>query len=185
MDNNRPDRDARGRFVSDDDDRYSGRRASASHSGGGGGRYADDDDRGRGRSGWHGDPEGHADASRRGWDGRRDDEDDRRGSRGYDARDARGRFIDDDRGRYDSARGDDRGRYGRDDDRGGSSRGHGGWFGDSGGHAEAARRGWDGRRDPLALDYGRWTLADAATGDVVTQSTDLDVIERELRKGRR
>jgi hypothetical protein len=38
----------------------------------GGGRYSDDDDdrgRGRGRSqgGWFGDPEGHSEASRRGW----------------------------------------------------------------------------------------------------------------------
>jgi hypothetical protein len=38
------------------------------------------------------------------------------------------------------------------------------------------------RRDPRALDYGRWTLVNAATGSVVlggelAKSTDLDSIE--------
>jgi hypothetical protein len=174
------DRDDRGRFMSDDDDRY------------GRGRSRDDDRRYRARSdrddddgrGWRGDPEGHSEASRRGWaerdrsEGRsfRDDDDDRRyGARGGDRdRDERGRFVSeddrgyssrsddrdrDDRGRFvgDDDRGgrsrgydrdrDERGRY-MDDDRGGSrSRGQGGWFGDSRGHAEAARRGWDDRDD--------------------------------------
>jgi hypothetical protein len=194
------DRDERGRFM-DDDDRGRGR---GSRDRDDEGRYSsrgssrDDDD----RRGWHGDPEGHAEASRRGWDERRggesrsfrqDDDDRRYSSRGYDRdrdergrfadeddrgyssrgndrdrdergrftdedgrgyssrgndRDERGRFADDDR-RY-SARGpdrdrDERGRFSDDDDRGGRGRGQGGWFGDSRGHAEAARRGWEDR----------------------------------------
>ena len=115
------------------------------------GRFVSDDDRGgRGRS-----------------SGR--DSDDRE-------RDSRGRFMsdrDDDRGRSRGGRDDDRG-YSRssrsyDDDRRSSSRryddddrsysrdrGQGGWFGDSEGHAEAARRGWDHRRDDDDdRDYGR------------------------------
>jgi hemerythrin superfamily protein len=105
------ERDDRGRFMSDDDDRrYSSR-----------GR--DDDDRGRGRGGWFGDPEGHSEAARRGWD-ERDDE-----------RSRSTRSRDDDR-RYSSRSRDD-------DDR--RDRGQGGWFGDSRGHSEAARRGWEDR----------------------------------------
>jgi hypothetical protein len=64
-------------------------------------------------------------------------------------RDDQGRFVsDDDDGRYRGRRG---GSYGRgadyDDDRR-SSRGGGqsGWYGDSGGHSEASRRGWEDRR---------------------------------------
>ena len=110
-----------------DDRRYAG----ASRSGGGT-RYRDDDDgrgRGRGHGGWFGDPEGHSEASRRGWD----------------EREGRGRHRDDDDDRYASS-----GRSGsrdRDDDDGDyrRSRGHGGWFGDSRGHSEAARRGWEHR----------------------------------------
>lgn len=97
-----------------------------------------------GRSGWFGDSEGHSEASRRGWDDRggsrsssgsgrggRDD-DDRGGSRSSRSRD------DDDRGTSRSGRGSS-----RDDD---DDRGHGGWFGDSRGHSEASRRGWESRR---------------------------------------
>ena len=122
------DRDERGRFVSDDDDRAS--RGGHSASGGRRGRGYDDDD-GRG---WYGDPRGHAEASRRGWEERsfssRDD-DDRHGGH------SRGR---DEEGRFTS-------RGGRDDDdyRRSAGRGHGGWFGDSEGHSEAARRGYDER----------------------------------------
>jgi hemerythrin superfamily protein len=111
------DRDDRGRFMSDDDRRYSSR-----------GR--DDDDRGRGRDrgqgGWFGDPEGHAEAARRGWDERDDDR----------GRSSTRSSRDDDR-RYSSRSRDD-------DDR--RDRGQGGWFGDSRGHSEAARRGWEERR---------------------------------------
>lgn len=104
------DRDSRGRFMRDrDNGRYSSQRdddgdyrryASAR-------RYDDDrrsysrgrdDDysRDRGQGGWFGDPEGHAEAARRGWDHRRDDDDDRYGSRGRSSR------RDDDGDRYGS-----------------------------------------------------------------------------------
>lgn len=69
-------------------------------------------------------------------------------------RDDRGRFASDDdegRGRSYSSRGrdrDDQGRFMSDDEgrssRGGG-RGHGGWFGDSEGHSQASREGWDER----------------------------------------
>jgi hypothetical protein len=100
-------------------------------------RYDDDedDDRrgGRGHGGWYGDPEGHSEASRRGWDERggsrsRYRDDDRRHS--MPGRDDDGRFTSS-RSRYDD---DD------DDDRRGS-RGHGGWYSDPEGHSQAARRG--------------------------------------------
>jgi hemerythrin superfamily protein len=158
-------RDERGRFTSDDDDRR-GRSASSR---GGRSRYDDDEDdndrggRGRGRGGWFGDSEGHSraaherfeddDDDRRGSSRRsrsRDDDDDDRGGRGRGgwfgdseghSRAARERFDDneDDRGG-----GSRRSRGGRDDDddddRGGRGRGRGGWFGDSEGHARAARQ---------------------------------------------
>ena len=111
-------RQGRGRSrYDDDDDDYRGARSTRS-------RYDDDDDdrRGRGHGGWFGDPEGHSQAARRGR-GRDDDDDDRggrsrRGSSGTSS--SRSSRSDDDDGR--------------------------GWFGDSRGHAEAARRGWQHRR---------------------------------------
>ena len=152
------ERDERGRFVSDDDDRDYRRRSS------GRSRYDDDDRRsmrsrdeegrftssrsrynddedddrrgGRGHGGWYGDPEGHSEASRRGWEerggsrARYRDDDDRRSMR---SRDDEGRFTSS-RSRYDD---DD------DDRRGGRS--HGGWYGDPEGHSEASRRGWEER----------------------------------------
>jgi hypothetical protein len=69
------------------------------------------------------DPRGHAEAARRGWE-------ERRGSRYEDDDDRYYR-----RSRYDEDEDDRRGRSG-----------HGGWFGDPRGHAEAARRGWRERR---------------------------------------
>lgn len=126
-------RDEHGRFV-EEGSRRQGQRMR---------NYDDDDDR-RSRSrgdddderGWHGESRRHSQAAQRGWEtrrgGRYDDDDDDRNMR-------RGRDYDDDR------RGG-RGRYDDDDDRRSSrsgGRGHGGWFGDSEGHAEAARRGWD------------------------------------------
>jgi hypothetical protein len=87
----------------------------------------DDDDRNQG--GWFGDSEGHSEAARRGWEERGSS----RGSRSS-------RDDDDDRG-MSSRRGGMSSRSSRDDD----DRGHGGWFGDSEGHSEAARRGWDER----------------------------------------
>ena len=164
-----PERDERGRFMSDDDRAYGRSRSRydddddyrrgggrgwygdpeghaeagrMSHGGRGGRyRYEDDDDRsyrsrsryeddedrrgGRSQGGWSGDPEGHSEASRRGWENRGG---------------GRSRYEDDERGSY-------RSRYGEDDDgrssRGG--RGHGGWYGDPEGHAEASRQGWEHR----------------------------------------
>lgn len=161
------DRDSRGRFTSDHDqgrgrssDRDDDRRYGQGRDDDRGGAYSrqsrhdddrrsyssgrDDDDRDRGQGGWFGDSQGHAEAARRGWDNRRDDDD----NRGYSSRGgSSGR--DDDRGGYSrqSRYDDDRRSSGRDrydDDR---DRGQQGWFGDSQGHAEAARRGWDNRRD--------------------------------------
>ena len=42
------------------------------------------------------------------------------------------------------------------------------------------------RRDPLALDYGRFSLVDAASGEVVLGGTrDIAQVETQLRDGRR
>jgi len=110
----------------DDEGRFIGSRS----------RYDDDDDRrgGRGHGGWYGDPQGHSEASQRGWEERegsdtryRDDDDDRR--RHMPARDDEGRFT------------SSRSRYDDDDDARRGSRGHGGWYGDPVGHSQAARRG--------------------------------------------
>lgn len=150
-----PERDEYGRFMSDDESegRGGGR--------GGSGRYASrgrDDDEGRyssrgggsddrGQGGWFGDPEGHSEASRKGWEHR---EQEGRMSRGgdYDERRYSSRSRDDDDRRY-GARGGRGGesRSGGYESRGDYSqdRGQGGWFGDSEGHAEAARKGWDER----------------------------------------
>lgn len=108
------ERDERGRFMSDDDDDRRGARAG-SYGGGGGSRG--------GHGGWSGDPRGHSEAARRGWESRGHEEDRRYGSRSGSGRD-----------------------YGRDRDDGGRHEGHGGWFGDSRGHADASRRGWQHRR---------------------------------------
>jgi hypothetical protein len=185
------ERDENGRFMSDDDDNRGSSRGSSSRSRG---NY-DDDDRGswrgsssrgggQGQGGWFGDSQGHSEASRRGWEERegwssrgrssRDDDDDRRSSRGGNDDDRRssrsgssggrsqGGWFGDSEGHSEAARrgweeregSNTRGRSSRDDDddrrssRGGSSRGNegrGGWFGDSEGHSEAARRGWEER----------------------------------------
>jgi hypothetical protein len=124
------DRDQRGRFTGDDDDRsYRSR-----------GREDDDyrgrSSGGRSQSGWFGDPQGHSEASRRGWD-------ERGGSSGRSS--YRG---EDDRGYRSSSRDDDRGRSSGD-------RGQGGWFGDPEGHAEASRRGWDEREGRSGGSQGR------------------------------
>ena len=114
-------RDEEGRFMSDD------RGRNGNDDRGRGGRYRDDDDRNGGR-GWYGDPRGHAEASHRGWEHRES---------GRYVESGRYADDDDDRRGY-AARG---GRYEDHDHRGG----HGGWFGDHDGHAEAARRGWRNR----------------------------------------
>jgi hypothetical protein len=161
-----PERDERGRFMSDDDDdrRYRSRRRD------------DDDDRGRGRGGWFGDSEGHSQAARERWGERgpssryRDDDDDDRRSRGRrdDDDDDRGRgrggWFGDSEGHSRAARerwderpstsrhreddDDDRRRArSRDDDDDDRGRGRGGWFGDPEGHSRAARERW-GERGP-------------------------------------
>lgn len=114
------DRDERGRFAYDEDDRYSSRDRSS----------RDDDDRRYGA---------RSSTSDRDRDERRFTDDDDRGGR---YRSQASRRDDDDDRRYSS-----RGRDDDDRDRGRSSgqRGHGGWFGDSRGHSEAARRGWENR----------------------------------------
>ena len=91
--------------------------------GGGGGRD-------RGQGGWFGDSEGHSEAAREGWEERRGGGGGGGGREGYRSRSSR----DDD----DDRRGGGGG--------GGRGRGQGGWFGDSEGHSEASRRGWEDRR---------------------------------------
>jgi hypothetical protein len=108
------------RYEEDDDDDYRGRSSARSRSSS---RYEDDDDdEGRG---WHGDPRGHAEAARRGWETR-----EREGT-------ARSRSS----SRYEDDDDDDRRRGGSR----GSREGHGGWFGDPEGHSQASRRGWRNR----------------------------------------
>lgn len=135
-------RDDEGRFASDDRSRYARSERD----------YRDDDRRDYGRGegrGWYGDPEGHSEASRRGWESREGagyssrserDYDDRRHDRGGSndrPRDDEGRFVSDDRYSSRSSRDDDRGYRGRDEGRG--------WHGDPEGHSAASRRGWEAR----------------------------------------
>ena len=165
-DDRRDDRRSRGRYEEDRDEygRFTGNR---------GGRYDDDRDQeyrrgsgdyeGYGASsgrGWYGDPRENGDRyqgyreerggyrgeprydrayddERRSYWGR--DDDDGRGYRGMPSRDERGRFMSADE--EDDERSEGRSRGSRS-----SGRGHGGWFGDARGHAQAARRGWAHRR---------------------------------------
>ncbi len=128
------ERDEQGRFMSDDDNERRGYRSRSSS------RYEDEDDYrrssrgGRGHGGWFGDPEGHSEASERGWEGRSSS----RGGR-YSSR-----YEDDDNERSSRGRGRSMSRYEDEDDRRSSrgGRGQGGWFGDPEGHSEASRRGW-------------------------------------------
>jgi hemerythrin superfamily protein len=149
------ERDEQGRFMSDDDRGSSGRGRSSSRDdddnrggsrgGSGGGRGRDNeperDDRGRFMS------DDDRGSSGRGRSSSRDDDDNRGGSRGGSGGG---------RGRDNEPERDDRGRFMSDDDRGSSGRGRSssrddddgrGWRGDSRGHAEAARRGWETRRE--------------------------------------
>jgi hemerythrin superfamily protein len=147
-----PERDDNGRFMRDDDDdrgspnsnrgRDDDRRGSQSaRSSGSRSRNEDDDNRrssrGRDQGGWFGDSGGHAEAARQGWKRREDD-------RGRSGRDD----DDDDRSRSRSARGVSRSRDDDDDRRSFRNESQGGWFGDSEGHSQAARRGWESREDP-------------------------------------
>jgi len=137
----------------DDGDRYASRGSSR----GGEGR------------GWYGDPEGHSRASEEGWENRgrssgssrsRDDEDmyaSRGSSRGGEGRgwfgDPEGHSRASEEGWENRGRSSGSSSRSRDDDdryerggRGGQGQsGHGGWFGDSRGHSEASRRGWQNR----------------------------------------
>jgi len=133
------ERDEYGRFTSDDDDHRGGFSR--------GGRHDADNERvsrgresGQGR-GWFGDPRGHAEAARERWQesrGSRYENDDDRDSRGSHPED-RDR---DEYGRFASADHDNRGRGSP--DHGGID--HRGWYGDSRGHAQAARLGWRHRQ---------------------------------------
>ena len=125
------ERDEEGRFMSEDEGGSRGGRGRGSSSG----RYAEEYDDRSGRGG--------------------------RGQSGFSReRDGEGRFMSEDEGgqprRAAAARSssmperDEQGRFMSDDDggsRGGRGHGRGGWFGDSRGHAEAARRGSSSRRD--------------------------------------
>jgi len=119
------DRDERGRFQSEDDDRSHGR-----------GQYSSrerDEDNGRHSSGagrgWHGDSEGHSQAAERGWEShsaRSDRNDDYgRGARGSESRGSREQ---------------------EEDYRRSGGRNHGGWSGDPEGHSRASEAGWSERR---------------------------------------
>ncbi len=129
-------RDDDGRFASDDDDNRGGRsRSSRSNN------DDDDDDHssrgrgggGRGHGGWFGDTEGHSRAAMQ----RQQSQ-----SSGQDDEDRGGRS----RGRSQSGRSQSsRNQGGRSQSGGGRHDGHGGWFGDSEGHSQAARRGWRDR----------------------------------------
>jgi len=162
------ERDDQGRFMSEDDDgERGGRSYGRSERGGGGG--------GRGQGGWFGDSEGHSEASRQGWDerggsrysrgGGRGEDEERGGSRGGGGGRGQGGWFGDQEGHSEASRqgweergggrysrGGGRG-YDEDEERGGSrgggggdrGRGHGGWFGDSQGHSEASRQGWEER----------------------------------------
>ncbi len=155
-----PPRDDQGRFMSEDERRYGSSQS----------RQSDDDYRHsrEGHGGWFGDPRGHSEASRRGWDHREGqsgygrDNDERR----YSESSGRGHggWFGDPEGHAQAARRgwDERenegrnesrsARYSRDEDddrrssRSSGRSGHGGWFGDPEGHSEASRRGWEDRR---------------------------------------
>lgn len=94
---------------------------------GGGGRSRSNRASGQGR-GWFGDSEGHAEAGRHSHD---NDRGSRSASGGGRSRSSS------------SSRGSSSRSGGRSSSRG---QGHGGWFGDSEGHSEAARQRWEGRR---------------------------------------
>ncbi|HLW24455.1 MAG TPA: hemerythrin domain-containing protein [Steroidobacteraceae bacterium] len=149
------ERDERGRFESEDEG--SGRRRSR----------RDEDEGGRGHGGWFGDSEGHSRAAEMRWEGgsrsKRRDEDDEEdnGGRGRSSGRGHGGWFGDPEGHSRAAEarweGESRGGGSRSsrgrseddyDDEGGrgrsSGRGHGGWFGDSEGHARAAEARWEG-----------------------------------------
>src|SRR5208283_3507454 len=137
-----PERDEYGRFVSDDE----GRGQSYSRGRDFEGRDYEQERRSSRSShhgGWFGDPEGHAAASRRGWDEREGEGRSSRNEEGRFSRNEEGRsYSSEDERRGGGRRYEQRSRADEHDER----RGHSGWFGDSEGHSEASRRGWEHRR---------------------------------------
>jgi hypothetical protein len=137
------ERDEYGRFMSDDDDGdYRQSRGRGGRDRDDNGRFMSEDDGRSRRSGGRGDRDEYGRFASDDDDGYRS-----RQSRGRDMpdRDEYGRFMSDGnddrgRGRAQGMRGGGR-RY-RDDDDDERGRGRGGWFGDSEGHSEASRRGW-------------------------------------------
>jgi hypothetical protein len=162
---NMRERDEHGRFMSDDDDRDMGRGGSrnGNRDRDENGRFMSEDDRGyssRSGRGWDDDDRGGYRSSGRDRDenGRFMSEDER----GYSSRSSRGRDYDDDRrdSRFGGRERDEYGRFASEDERYSSRSGRGrdyddeddrrgsrsGWYGDSEGHSEASRRGWDERQ---------------------------------------
>ena len=112
-------RRSRSRYEDEDEGRsYGGGRGSSGRDRDEEGRYASRSSQDRGQGGWFGDPEGHSEASRRGW---------RSGEHGESG------WFGDREGHSEASR------------RGWRSGEHGesGWFGDREGHSEASRRGWE------------------------------------------
>ncbi len=153
-DEDRDERRARSRY--DEDERYRGEDEARGR--GRGGWFGDPEGHSEasrrgwrsshhGESGWYGDPEGHSQASRRGWEEREDDERRGNGDRGRFAEGERyrgARFSEDERYRG--------GRFSEDERHGGyergyemRGRGHGGWYGDPERHSQASRRVWEER----------------------------------------
>lgn len=113
------------RYEDDDDNRYG---SSSSNRGGRGHQ---------GQRGWFGDSEGHSEDAESGWENRN-----RYGQSNYEDND------EDDNRRYSSRSSYERSSQDRDErgrSRSSGSGSQGGWFGDSEGHSEAARRGWRNR----------------------------------------
>jgi hypothetical protein len=163
------ERDDRGRFMSDDDDDDNRSRSRSSRSDrddddrqssnrGGNrdrddrGRFMsddDDDDSNQGRS-YQGRSSSRSGGQSRGNDRDRDDQgrftSDDDGDRGYSRQSSGrgGRSNEDDDGRR-SNRSGAQASGNRSSSRSQSHQGHGGWFGDHNGHAEAAKRGWQHR----------------------------------------
>ena len=144
-----PDRDEQGRFLPEDERRYS-------RGGGGyrGGQERDEEGRfmsegRRSRSRYEDEDEGRYGGGRRSMGSDRDE--DERGGYGGGRR-SMGRDRDkDEGGGYGGGRRsmgldrdeDERGRYSSRSSGEGRGRGHGGWYGDPEGHSEASRRGWE------------------------------------------
>lgn len=107
------------------------------------GRFTSDDDRGGSHRGSRGMRGGYDDDRRQSHRSRSQDDDDYgRGGRSQGGRSSSSRYEDDDRGGYRSQSGGGRGRS-ESSGQGRGGRRTGGWFGDSEGHSEASRRGWE------------------------------------------